>query len=105
MYNRMIDAILAAEVEHEHQLGNDAPTTTRATRAETATATATRENKKRKERNENHPSPPPSTTAAAAGPEQAILCRDCGKTGAAPFHFVYHKCPQADCGSYNTVLK
>lgn len=33
--------------------------------------------------------------------KQPILCNDCGATGEAPFHFVYHKCP-ASCGSYNT---
>ncbi|KAJ8772143.1 hypothetical protein K2173_027320 [Erythroxylum novogranatense] len=31
---------------------------------------------------------------------QAILCNDCEKKGAAPFHWFYHKCPF--CGSYNT---
>ncbi|KAL4436350.1 hypothetical protein ABPG77_009912 [Micractinium sp. CCAP 211/92] len=35
-----------------------------------------------------------------ASRKQAILCNDCGKTGEAAFHFVYHKCP--DCKSYNT---
>ncbi|KAJ8548283.1 hypothetical protein K7X08_030752 [Anisodus acutangulus] len=35
---------------------------------------------------------------------QDILCNDCGKRGAAPFHWLYHKC--ASCGSYNTrVIK
>ncbi|KAK7265753.1 hypothetical protein RJT34_33376 [Clitoria ternatea] len=31
---------------------------------------------------------------------QVILCNDCEKKGAAPFHWLYHKCPY--CGSYNT---
>ena len=31
---------------------------------------------------------------------QKVLCNDCGSTGEARFHFVYHKCP--DCTSYNT---
>ncbi|KAF7806148.1 zinc finger protein BRUTUS-like [Senna tora] len=31
---------------------------------------------------------------------QVILCNDCEKKGAAPFHWLYHKCPS--CGSYNT---
>ncbi|EFN52596.1 hypothetical protein CHLNCDRAFT_138627 [Chlorella variabilis] len=35
-----------------------------------------------------------------ASRRQAILCNDCGQTGEAPFHFVYHKCPA--CCSFNT---
>ncbi|KAK7330413.1 hypothetical protein VNO77_24607 [Canavalia gladiata] len=31
---------------------------------------------------------------------QVILCNDCEKKGAAPLHWLYHKCPY--CGSYNT---
>lgn len=38
--------------------------------------------------------------AEYAGRTQMILCNDCGKTGFAPFHFVYHSCPH--CRSYNT---
>ncbi|KAJ0049275.1 hypothetical protein Pint_15297 [Pistacia integerrima] len=37
-----------------------------------------------------------------SGRTQAILCNDCEKRGAAPFHWLYHKCPS--CGSYNTRL-
>ncbi|XP_012080185.1 zinc finger protein BRUTUS-like At1g18910 isoform X2 [Jatropha curcas] len=33
---------------------------------------------------------------------QDILCNDCEKKGAAPFHWHYHKC--ISCGSYNTRL-
>jgi len=33
---------------------------------------------------------------------QGILCNDCGKSGTAGFHFVYHKC--SHCASYNTRL-
>lgn len=33
---------------------------------------------------------------------QVILCNDCEKKGASPFHWLYHKCP--NCGSYNTRL-
>ncbi|KAG1677148.1 hypothetical protein FOA52_000954 [Chlamydomonas sp. UWO 241] len=35
-----------------------------------------------------------------AGRTQLVLCNDCGKSGFAPFHFVYHSCPH--CRSYNT---
>jgi zinc finger-like protein len=35
-----------------------------------------------------------------AGRSQAVLCQDCGKTGEAAYHFVYHACPH--CRSYNT---
>ena len=35
-----------------------------------------------------------------AGRCQTVLCNDCSSLGAAPFHFVYHKCPS--CASYNT---
>ncbi|XP_073219425.1 zinc finger protein BRUTUS-like At1g18910 [Cicer arietinum] len=35
-----------------------------------------------------------------SGQMQVILCNDCEKKGAAPFHWLYHKCPY--CGSYNT---
>ncbi|KAB1216691.1 putative RING finger protein C2F3.16 [Morella rubra] len=35
-----------------------------------------------------------------AGRTQVILCNDCEKRGAAPFHWLYHKC--SFCGSYNT---
>ncbi|GAX84312.1 hypothetical protein CEUSTIGMA_g11734.t1 [Chlamydomonas eustigma] len=38
--------------------------------------------------------------AEYAGRTQMILCNDCGKSGFAPFHFVYHSCPH--CRSYNT---
>ena len=38
-----------------------------------------------------------------AGRTQLILCNDCGKSGFAPFHFVYHSCPH--CRSYNTRVK
>ena len=31
---------------------------------------------------------------------QKVLCNDCGATGDAQFHFVYHKCLR--CTSYNT---
>ncbi|CAJ2664463.1 unnamed protein product [Trifolium pratense] len=34
------------------------------------------------------------------GQTQVILCNDCEKKGASPFHWLYHKCPC--CGSYNT---
>eukprot|EP00252_Welwitschia_mirabilis_P007505 TRINITY_DN18928_c0_g3_i3.p1 TRINITY_DN18928_c0_g3~~TRINITY_DN18928_c0_g3_i3.p1 ORF type:complete len:231 (+),score=37.57 TRINITY_DN18928_c0_g3_i3:80-694(+) len=34
------------------------------------------------------------------GRTQDILCNDCEKKGAAPFHWLYHKC--SSCGSYNT---
>ncbi|TKY55135.1 RING finger protein [Spatholobus suberectus] len=34
------------------------------------------------------------------GQTQVILCNDCEKKGAGPFHWLYHKCPS--CGSYNT---
>lgn len=35
---------------------------------------------------------------------QDILCNDCDRKGAAPFHWLYHKC--VSCGSYNTrVIK
>ncbi|XP_050871044.1 zinc finger protein BRUTUS-like At1g18910 isoform X1 [Lathyrus oleraceus] len=34
------------------------------------------------------------------GQMQVILCNDCEKKGAAPFHWLYHKC--ISCGSYNT---
>ncbi|KAF5459796.1 hypothetical protein F2P56_019714 [Juglans regia] len=37
-----------------------------------------------------------------AGITQAILCNDCEKKGAAPFHWLHHKC--SCCGSYNTRL-
>ncbi|CAI8609987.1 unnamed protein product [Vicia faba] len=35
-----------------------------------------------------------------SGQIQVILCNDCEKKGAAPFHWLYHKC--ISCGSYNT---
>ena len=35
-----------------------------------------------------------------AARRQAILCNDCGETGQAAFHFVYHRCQL--CSSYNT---
>lgn len=35
-----------------------------------------------------------------SGQTQVILCNDCEKKGAAPFHWLYHKC--SCCGSYNT---
>ncbi|CAJ1944002.1 unnamed protein product [Sphenostylis stenocarpa] len=35
-----------------------------------------------------------------SGQTQVILCNDCEKKGATPFHWLYHKCPS--CGSYNT---
>jgi zinc finger-like protein len=35
-----------------------------------------------------------------AGRTQAVLCHDCGRSGPAPWHWVYHPC-QA-CHSYNT---
>eukprot|EP00798_Chlamydomonas_sp_ICE-L_P000659 gene659-2094_t len=37
------------------------------------------------------------------GRTQMILCNDCGRSGFAPFHFVYHCCPH--CRSYNTRVK
>ncbi|KAF2316006.1 hypothetical protein GH714_040801 [Hevea brasiliensis] len=37
-----------------------------------------------------------------SGRTQVILCNDCEKKGAAPFHWRYHKCQY--CGSYNTRL-
>ncbi|KAL2321921.1 hypothetical protein Fmac_026300 [Flemingia macrophylla] len=37
-----------------------------------------------------------------SGQTQVVLCNDCEKKGAAPFHWLYHKCPS--CGSYNTRL-
>lgn len=37
-----------------------------------------------------------------ASQTQVILCNDCEKKGASPFHWLYHKCP--NCGSYNTRL-
>ena len=40
--------------------------------------------------------------AELAARTQAVACDDCGGTGDAPFHFVYHKC--GGCGSYNTRL-
>ena len=33
---------------------------------------------------------------------QKVLCNDCGATGEAQFHFVYHKCMR--CASYNTRI-
>jgi len=33
----------------------------------------------------------------------AIQCRDCSKPGLAAFHILGMKCPDANCGSYNTV--
>lgn len=35
-----------------------------------------------------------------AGRTQLVSCLDCGKSGFAPWHYVYHKCPH--CSSYNT---
>ncbi|KAE9610036.1 putative aminoacyltransferase, E1 ubiquitin-activating enzyme [Lupinus albus] len=35
-----------------------------------------------------------------SGRTQVILCNDCEKKGASPFHWLYHKCRY--CGSYNT---
>eukprot|EP00887_Chlorella_sp_A99_P004372 scaffold15.g4372.t1 len=37
-----------------------------------------------------------------AGRTQTVLCNDCTRVGTAPFHFVYHKCGDVACGSYNT---
>jgi zinc finger protein-like protein len=34
------------------------------------------------------------------GRVQGVRCRDCGKDGEAPWHYVYHACPH--CRSYNT---
>eukprot|EP00236_Picocystis_salinarum_P002327 CAMPEP_0183828660 /NCGR_PEP_ID=MMETSP0807_2-20130328/2906_1 /TAXON_ID=88271 /ORGANISM="Picocystis salinarum, Strain CCMP1897" /LENGTH=1161 /DNA_ID=CAMNT_0026073861 /DNA_START=30 /DNA_END=3515 /DNA_ORIENTATION=+ len=36
--------------------------------------------------------------------KQSILCNDCGTRGEVPFHFVYHKCVNSTCGSYNTRM-
>lgn len=33
-----------------------------------------------------------------------ILCNDCEQKSVTAFHFVYHKCQVALCGSYNTKL-
>ncbi|CAN8063673.1 unnamed protein product [Agarophyton chilense] len=33
-----------------------------------------------------------------------ILCNDCQTKSVVPFHFVYHKCAEEHCGSYNTSL-
>jgi zinc finger-like protein len=38
--------------------------------------------------------------AQYAGRTQAVLCHDCGRQGAADFHWVYHSCQH--CRSYNT---
>lgn len=35
-----------------------------------------------------------------AGRTQRVRCHDCGASGEAPYHFVYHACPS--CRSYNT---
>ena len=36
---------------------------------------------------------------------QQILCYDCEESNEVPYHFILHKCPEENCGSYNTVLK
>ena len=36
--------------------------------------------------------------------KQVILCNDCGQKNVVPFHFIYHKCPNPDCMSYNTQV-
>lgn len=33
-----------------------------------------------------------------------VLCNDCGARSRCPYHFVYHKCMNADCGSFNTNM-
>eukprot|EP00178_Gracilaria_changii_P007368 TRINITY_DN2349_c0_g1_i1.p1 TRINITY_DN2349_c0_g1~~TRINITY_DN2349_c0_g1_i1.p1 ORF type:complete len:576 (-),score=59.17 TRINITY_DN2349_c0_g1_i1:3389-4960(-) len=33
-----------------------------------------------------------------------IVCNDCHAKSVVPFHFVYHKCAQRSCGSYNTFV-
>ena len=31
-----------------------------------------------------------------------LQCNDCGEKSIAPYSLLYHKCPQPNCGSYNT---
>lgn len=31
-----------------------------------------------------------------------VLCHDCDMKTVVPFHFVYHKCGNGECGGYNT---
>lgn len=33
-----------------------------------------------------------------------IICNDCGKHSKVPYHFIYHKCSNKNCGSYNTTI-
>jgi len=35
--------------------------------------------------------------------EARVLCYDCGAYSTVPYHFVYHRCSQEACGSYNTT--